>query len=126
MTDSASVTRVSALVIALAAFVLGIAVVVVTSANPSSAGQPRPPGVAPAPAIGGGDVLSYDLSGLPEGTVLVVQRRLGTKGSYVEVARSTDVSGAIDVGGEPGSRALLRLSLVSDTGVVLMRTERQS
>ena len=125
MSESASVTRVTAMVIALAAFVLGIAVVVVTSAAPTSAGQPRPPGVQPAPAIGGGDVLTYDLSGLPEGTVLVVQRRLGAKGSYEEIARSTKVAGALDVGSDRNARALLRLTLVSDSGVVLMETERQ-
>jgi hypothetical protein len=125
MTESASVTRVTALMVALAAFVLGIAVMVVTSAAPTSAGQPRPPGVPPAPAIGGADVLTYDLSGLPEGTVLVVQQRLGTKGSYVEVGRSTKTSGAIEVGRDSASRALLRLTLISDSGVVLMQTERQ-
>lgn len=124
MTEKASVTRVTALVMALAAFVLGIAVMVVTSAAPTSAVQPRPPGVPPAPAIGGGDVLTYDLSGLPQGSVLVVQRRLGTKGSYTEVARSTKMSGALDVGHAPDARALLRLTVISDSGVVLMRTER--
>ena len=71
-------------------------------------------------------MLTYDLSGLPEGSVLVVQRRLGTKGSYEEVARSTKVSGALDVGGDANSRALLRLTVFSDAGVVLMQTERQS
>ena len=32
--------------------------------------------------------VTFDLSGLPGNAVLVVQRRLGTKSSYVEVART--------------------------------------
>lgn len=130
MTGTASVTRVGAAGIAVVAFVFGAAAVIVTSAGATSAGAtsvsgPRPPGVPPAPAIGGQDVIAYDLSGLPEGTVLVVERRLGTKGSYVEVARSTRASGSLDVGVDTDTPAVLRLTLVSDSGAVLMTSERQ-
>jgi hypothetical protein len=55
----------------------------------------------------------------------VVERRLGTKGSYVEVARSTRASGSLDVGVDTDTPAVLRLTLVSDSGAVLMTSERQ-
>lgn len=125
MSETASVTRVGAVAIALVAFVFGAAAVIVTTAGASSASEPRPVGVPPAPAIGGQNVIAYDLSGLPEGTVMVVQRRIGTKGSYLEVARSTEVSGDLDVGVDTEARAVVRLTLISGTGVVLMSTERQ-
>jgi hypothetical protein len=120
MTDGGSNGRVAAIILACVAFVLGAGVVLVSTASPTSAVDPTVVSGAVGPAS-----LAYDLDGLPDGAVLVVERRNGPKGSFTEVARSTRSSGGLEVGVPTDPKSILRFTLVSANGDVLAVVDRQ-
>lgn len=67
--------------------------------------------------------VTFDLAGMPGNAVLVVERRLGPKSPYVEVARTAQDEGVVTVELLSASRAVVRASVVGTRGSVLLRTE---
>lgn len=122
MRQWSSEARVGALVVGCASFVLGAAVVLVSSAATSQADAPDDP---PGANVTGPASLAYDLSGLPTGSVLVVERRNGPKGEFTEVARSTREAGGISVGVPTDDRSILRFIVTDADGTVLATVDRQ-
>lgn len=117
-----SEARVGAIALGAGAFVLGAAMVLVSTAAISQAEtRPDPPGAN----VTGPAALAYDLGGLPDGAVMVVERRNGPKGDFVEVARSTREQGALSVGVPTDDRSILRFVLIGSDGTVLATVDRQ-
>lgn len=117
-----SEARVGAIAVGGASFVLGAAMVLVSTAATSQADSPADP---PGANVAGPAALAYDLGGLPEGAVLVVERRNGPKGDFVEVARSTREVGGLEIGVPTADRSVLRFVVTDADGTVLARVDRQ-
>ena len=122
MRQWSSEARVGAIVIGGASFVLGAAMVLVSTAATSQADAPEDP---PGANTAGPATLSYDLGGLPDGSVLVVERRNGPKGGFTEVARSTREAGGLEIGVPTDDRSILRFVVTDADGTVLARVDRQ-
>ena len=67
--------------------------------------------------------VTFDLAGMPGNAVLVVERRLGPKSPYMEVARTAQDEGVVTVDLPSTSRVVVRASVVGTRGSVLLRTE---
>jgi hypothetical protein len=112
--------RVGAIIAGAVGFLAGAAIVFVTTAGPSSANaQDAAPAAAAGPAV-----LAYDISGLPADAIIVVQRKNGPKGQFAEVARSAAETGKIDVGAPTAARSVMRITVVTPSGDVLMSVDR--
>lgn len=122
MRQWSSEARVGAIAIGGASFVLGAAIVLVATATTTSATSPADP---PGANVTGPAALAYDLGGLPDGAVLVVERRNGPKGEFSEVGRSTRQSGGLEIGIPTADRSILRFTLTDANGTVLARVDRQ-
>lgn len=117
-----SEARAGAIATGATSFVLGVAVVLVVTAGSTRA---EPPADPPGANVTGQATLAYDLDGMPDGTVLVVERRNGPKGTFTEVARSTRGAGGLVVGVPTLDRSVLRFVLVNADGDVLATVDRQ-
>ena len=67
--------------------------------------------------------VTFDLDGMPGNAVLVVERRLGPKSPYVEVARTAADEGVVSVDLPSTGRAVVRTTVLGTRGSVLLRTE---
>jgi hypothetical protein len=108
--------RVGIIAAAAVGFLFGVTIVLVNSGGPSEATPTSAQRGAPVAATVG-----YDLSGLPSDAVLVVERRSGPKADYVEVARSSAASGVLALDASTGGRSLVRYTVLSPDGAVVLR-----
>jgi hypothetical protein len=121
MHASRETVRGAAIIAGAVGFLFGGAIVAVTMAGPSSADTAE----SSVGAIAGPAMLAFDLGGLPRDVVLIVERRNGPKGRFVEVARSSASSGRIPVGPSSDARSVMRVTVVGSNGEVLMRVDRE-
>lgn len=117
-----SEARVGAIAVGGVSFVLGAAMVLVSTASIGQADVPVDP---PGANVAGPAALTYDLGGLPDGAVLVVERRNGPKGDFTEVARSTRTAGGLEIGVPTVDRSVLRFVVTDANGRVLAQVDRQ-
>jgi hypothetical protein len=91
-------------------------------AAPPAAAEPGA-AVAVVRASEGTATVTFDLAGLPGNALLVVERRLGPKSPYIEVARTAQDEGVMQVSVPSTRRAVVRATVMGTRGSVLMRTE---
>jgi hypothetical protein len=120
MQERGEALRVGAVAAAGVCLVFGITFVLVAAPD-APAGTMRDVGRAAASVA---DTLGYDLAGLPADAVLVVQRKEGPKGAFVEVARSSGRSGRLPVDISADGKSILRFTVVTPAGDVLMSLDR--